>query len=340
VKPRTQQATHHVQQALVALAPEDLLAVLQRALEAVGGSHDALDFEDTLRFALGWTIETSSGSRYDHWPECVKADEEFEDWIAPDPRVLSERLASLDLSTFYHQILPVFSEWPDLDADPPGTCSNGYRWMHALAQSITDGAWKSPAVEAFQHVPAESPRLTTAELAAGQAIPLGECGDAWGLTAIGDPVDCIDHRPYTDQSRTPLGRCTDAPVLVLYPERGAVDWPRLLAPQSLRAGILLSGASVWILYVTESDAERLHHTPSLTLFDLRDLASRDPQGFAQCRAAAPRDLHDPPDPRIRCKAHDPLAKARGSPVNATISMTVAVGSRPSPSDPWASARDV
>ena len=83
----------------------------------------------------------------------------------------------------------------------------------------------------------------------------------------------IDHRPYADHKRTPIGLCADAPLLILYPERGAVDWPALLHPIPLTNGVLFSGAPVWIVPLTPSQRTCLQTRTSVTLADLIAIAS-------------------------------------------------------------------
>lgn len=259
VKARTQALTRQVQIALTTLEPSTLFILITNALDALLIVWP--EGPDCVRFRLGWTLIDTSGQCYSAWPpdpncEC--------DWVAPDPLTLSHRLTALDAGTFYHEILPMFSEYPALDSLPPSSASDGYRWMESLAQWIAT----------FPHDPAApprtdtSPRLTTAQIASGCPIPLGDCGDAWYLTAVGDPTDVVDHRPYADHGRTPVGLCTDAPLLVLYPERGAVDWPTLLDPAPLTAGFLFSGAPVWILALAPPDRARLVAQPFITLADL------------------------------------------------------------------------
>ena len=55
-------------------------------------------------------------------------------------------------------------------------------------------------------------RFTTADITLNTSMLLGACGDAWTLTAMGDGLDVIDHRPYADGARTPVGLCADAPL--------------------------------------------------------------------------------------------------------------------------------
>jgi len=119
-----------------------------------------------------------------------------------------------------------------------------------------------------------------------ETVPLGVCGDAWGLSACGGELDMIDHRPYAGNLPTPVGVCMDAPVLVLYPERGAVDWPQVLG-HTLRKGVLLSGDEIWVVYLRDQDwsslmeeAERMQVTKD----HITEWLAHDADGFAQCRA--------------------------------------------------------
>jgi len=56
------------------------------------------------------------------------------EFVAPDSAVLAIRIATLDPVAFYHEVLPVFGEWPDLTEAPPSSASDGYAWMKVLAQ--------------------------------------------------------------------------------------------------------------------------------------------------------------------------------------------------------------
>jgi len=117
-------------------------------------------------------------------------------------------------------------------------------------------------------------RLATSDLAGGAVIPLGNCGDAWRLRAVGDADDVVDHRPYVDRERTPAGLCADAPLLVLYPERGAVDWPALLgdAAAGARPGHLASGVDVLVIHLSDADWYRLGERGEIGLDEIRRLA--------------------------------------------------------------------
>ncbi len=283
MKTRTKTLTSQVQHALLALDASTLMAILDAALQDSFDFYEDPDLADFFRFRLGWTLEDDDGQSYPEWPDDL--DKDF-DWVAPHPNTVKDHLATLNTETFYHEILPVFSSWPPLSYDPPSCISDGYQWMQELA------AWLAhPRLtrDDSQHTPRRdlSPRLTTTDVAQGGPIPLGYCGDAWKLTAMHDPSDVIDHRPYTDQGRTPVGLCTDAPILVLYPERGSVDWPQLLAPTPLRTGSLFSGASIWVIYLTENDYDYYHQQSMITLDEITYLLAQDPLGFSSATAYFP-----------------------------------------------------
>ncbi len=124
---------------------------------------------------------------------------------------------------------------------------------------------------------ANSDRLTTADIAKGMDIPLGDCGDAWRLVTRGDPYDVVDHRPYCDGARTPVGLCTDAPILVLYPERGAVNWPVLLDFTSIapREGYCAIGAEIHSICLTWGNWRRLQKCGTITLGRIGALLDRE-----------------------------------------------------------------
>lgn len=89
------------------------------------------------------------------------------------------------------------------------------------------------------------------------------------------------YRPYTETSRTPVGLCTDAPLLVvIYPKQNAVDWPALLNRAMLRPEQLFSGASVWIAYLSEYDSAWLATRSTVTLADIVHLMAQDAAAFA------------------------------------------------------------
>lgn len=108
-------------------------------------------------------------------------------------------------------------------------------------------------------------------------IPIGSCGDAWKLVSVGDPYDIVDHRPYCGGTRTPVGLCADAPLLVLYPERGAIDWPALLclSGKELRKGYCASGAEIYTIYLTADDYSRLKSQASVTVNEIRALLAKE-----------------------------------------------------------------
>ncbi len=277
---KTQHLARNVQAALGALSPDVLFSLIHRALDAFG-ERDQLELEDALRFILGWVLQDAAGHTYTDWPE---GDADLE-WVPPVPATLASSLAACDTATFYHTILPVFSEWPVLSAFPPGSCSDGYAWMRQLTTWLSHPSLDEE--EEKRSVCARvdtSPRLTTADLQQGTPIPIGDCGDAWSLTIVGDAQDVIDHRPYTlKNQRTPLGLCADAPLVVLYPERGAVDWISLLAPTPLRSGLLFSGAPVWILYLTEALWDAARQQPAVTLATVRAWAAQEAAAFSAHR---------------------------------------------------------
>ena len=130
-------------------------------------------------------------------------------------------------------------------------------------------------------------RFTTADITLNTSMLLGACGDAWTLTAMGDGLDVIDHRPYADGARTPVGLCADAPLLVLYPERGAVEWPLLLNSTPLRPGRLFSGASIWVVYLVAAEDARLRTEKTITLADIVLLMAQDAAAFAYWQKAFP-----------------------------------------------------
>jgi len=279
MKNRTKTLASQVQQTLLALDSPTIFAILDYALQESTNLCDDVELEDVFRFHLGWLLEDDEGHRYTEWPHDINRDC---DWIAPTPSVIKQYLTTLDAQAFYHDILPIFFRWPPLQSDPPSSYSDGYRWMQVLATWLSQPHLESFKERQRSHIDL-SPRMTTTEIAQGLPIPLGDCGNAWQLSAMGGPLDIIDHRPYTPEGRTPVGFCTDAPVLILYPERGSVDWPPLLSPTPLRPGSLVSGASIWLIYLTLPDYEWMQKRAALSLSDIAVLLSRDALGFTQYR---------------------------------------------------------
>lgn len=89
-------------------------------------------------------------------------------------------------------------------------------------------------------------------------VPLGCAGDAYRLRASGDRADVFHRRPTTDDGRkTIVGVCWNAPYLVLFADRGRIDWPRLLGVESLPAGRVLSGATVYVVPLEQADWQPL-----------------------------------------------------------------------------------
>lgn len=125
-------------------------------------------------------------------------------------------------------------------------------------------------------------RMTTEQVAAGAEIPLGSCGDAWKLVSMGDTHDVVDHRPYYNNIRTPVGLCTDAPLLVLYPERGTVDWPALLCSFNgkLRKGYCASGAEIYTVHLSIDDWNRLKKQNSVNLSEILALLDKEQETLA------------------------------------------------------------
>ncbi len=76
---------------------------------------------------------------------------------------------------FYHNILPTFFEWPDLSSAgfPPSSFMDGYRWMQALANWLTDPVFDDKPNELRGDI---RPRRITTAIAAGTAIPIGTSG--------------------------------------------------------------------------------------------------------------------------------------------------------------------
>lgn len=102
-----------------------------------------------------------------------------------------------------------------------------------------------------------SKEFKTQEITKDTVFSIGSCGDAWALRGIGDPIDIIECRPFCDGNKTPVGICCDAPILVLYPERGSVDWEHLLQMELL-PGKLCVGTDIKIIYLSEEDASLLN----------------------------------------------------------------------------------
>lgn len=110
---------------------------------------------------------------------------------------------------------------------------------------------------------------------------IGSCSDAWELRCVGDPEDVIDHRPYTaDGNKTPVGYCTDAPVLILYPERGKFIWENLLG-LPLLGGSLLSGAKIKTVYLFDEDWKRIKKAKTINIEEIRELALKSPQALQE-----------------------------------------------------------
>ena len=105
---------------------------------------------------------------------------------------------------------------------------------------------------------------------------VGDCGDAWRLRGIGEDIDVIDHRPFSDRNKTPVGICCDAPILILYPERGSIDWEDLLQ-MKLLPGKLCSGADIKIIYLSEEDHSTI--SVSLTIEQIKSLALKSSENL-------------------------------------------------------------
>jgi ribosomal protein L37AE/L43A len=101
-------------------------------------------------------------------------------------------------------------------------------------------------------------------------IPLGKCGDAWRLKKAGDKIDVIDHRPFWKDKKTPVGICLDAPLLVLYSERGLINWEELLNVK-LSDGKLASGADVKVIQLTEEEWESLKSKDKISLKYIKEI---------------------------------------------------------------------
>lgn len=251
MKSSTVRHVQRIQQALQILPATVCFAVIDHALRHFCGD---LEDEDTVRLTLGWRLcQGTTGHCEDHWPDNDQATDDDIDWVAPNPYPLQNALCAMPPSMFYHAVLPIFDSWPVLPFLPPSTASDGYAWIQALAAWLTHPLFTEDGQPQYSARAADfTPRLTTAALRQGMSFPLGDCDDAWALTAAGDPIPVVDHRPYWANARTPVGRCADAPLLVLYPERGAVDWPSLLPDRPLLSGQLVSGAPCWIIACAEN----------------------------------------------------------------------------------------
>ena len=114
--------------------------------------------------------------------------------------------------------------------------------------------------------------LETGILTESTKIWLGNCGDAWRLTSCGAAMDVIDHRPFYKNKKTPVGLCCDAPILILYPERGKINWEELLQ-QRLRNGKLASGADIKVIYLTNQQYKELIDRKYLRLSFLKKLVN-------------------------------------------------------------------
>lgn len=89
---------------------------------------------------------------------------------------------------------------------------------------------------------------------------------------VGDDNDIFDHRPYTrDNKRTPVGLSTDSFHLILYPERGVVNWKELLPGKQLEIGYLCSGVVVYVIELDEPTWEKLRETKHITLQEINEL---------------------------------------------------------------------
>jgi len=127
---KTKRKARKVQNALLSLPPEKVLAMMESALD--GFDEYSIEFVDMLRFSLGWLLEDNHGNRHDAWPE----DSDMGAWFVPPlPDALTERIARMQAEDFYHKVLPVFGCWPELSTGtPPSSYSDGYAWMEALAE--------------------------------------------------------------------------------------------------------------------------------------------------------------------------------------------------------------
>jgi len=101
-------------------------------------------------------------------------------------------------------------------------------------------------------------------------IRIGNCGDAWQLRSRGHDIDIIDHRPFYKNKTTPIGLCSDAPILVLYSERGNIDWEKLLQTK-LQDGKLLSNADVKIIHLSDDHYSQLVSRSYVRLSDLKKI---------------------------------------------------------------------
>ena len=169
---RTKSLARSVHTALMTLDPPTLFTLIETALTEL--PPEDIEMADNLRFRLGWVLQDDQGHQHTTWPNDTPQSVDWVEWVDPDPNTLAHTLAHTDVITFYHEILPVFATYPSLDAMPPSVASDGYRWMQALASWIR--SYPDNLREAI--CPADSPRMTTADIAAGLPLPVGDCGDA------------------------------------------------------------------------------------------------------------------------------------------------------------------
>lgn len=113
-----------------------------------------------------------------------------------------------------------------------------------------------------------------------QTFKIGYCGDAWKLRVVGEEIDVFDHRPYAaNGEKTPVGICADFQALILYPERGKIDWEKELG-QKLTDGHLFSGASIKVIYLEDEIWRKLlKRRKEITLDELKELARKSDEVF-------------------------------------------------------------
>lgn len=91
-----------------------------------------------------------------------------------------------------------------------------------------------------------------------ETVELGCVGDAFHLRSGGSRTDVFHRRPTTDAGRkTTVGVCWNFPLLVLYGDRGRIDWPGRLGVGELPTGRLLSGDTVHVVQLDQSDWQPL-----------------------------------------------------------------------------------
>ena len=91
-----------------------------------------------------------------------------------------------------------------------------------------------------------------------ETVELGCVGDAFRLRSADCRTDVFHRRPTTDAGRkTAVGVCWNFPLLVLFSDRGRIDWPGRLGVADLPTGRLLSGDTVYVVRLSQSDWQPL-----------------------------------------------------------------------------------